>query len=346
MALPDQIRQQSEAIKALYEKPTTPPTSSDPAQPVGDDDVVPPIEPEANSTVEPVAPGSPPEQGDDPNSETFEQRWRSLQGIHNADLQRAQAREREDRERIERLERLLASIPTPTETRPPAPEPEERVEFVSERDRQEYGESIDVMRRVSQEEVASVAQRLSQLETQISHLISSINTNVVPTVQNVAQRQAETAQETFWRSIEQSAPNWKQINNDPDFHAWLLAVDPLTNTTRQSHLEQAQQSLNATRVVAFFNAFSDSTGKYKTNATAQPTRSAQATELERQVAPGRSRSANAPTSQTAPTYTPMQIKKFFDDVRTGKYKGRETERNRIERDIFAAQQDGRILANA
>jgi hypothetical protein len=66
--------------------------------------------------------------------------------------------------------------------------------------------------------------------------------------------------------------------------------------------------------------------------------------LERQIAPGRSRgTGSAAAGQTAKTYTPEDIKKFFNDVRSGKYRGRETERDRIERDIFAAQRDGRIM---
>jgi hypothetical protein len=32
-------------------------------------------------------------------------------------------------------------------------------------------------------------------------------------------------------------------------------------------------------------------------------------------------------------------------VRKGVYRGRETERDRIERDIFAAQRENRIVAN-
>ena len=46
------------------------------------------------------------------------------------------------------------------------------------------------------------------------------------------------------------------------------------------------------------------------------------------------------------TYSPDDIKLFFNDVRSGKYRGREAERDRIERDIFAAQRDGRITVNA
>ena len=39
----------------------------------------------------------------------------------------------------------------------------------------------------------------------------------------------------------------------------------------------------------------------------------------------------------------VYITKFFKDVQLGKYKGREKERDRIERDIFAAQKQGRIV---
>ena len=64
-------------------------------------------------------------------------------------------------------------------------------------------------------------------------------------------------------------------------------------------------------------------------------------ELAKQVAPGRGRSAK-PTASEGKTYTTADIKKFFEDVRMGKYKSREEERGKIERDIFAAQQEGRI----
>jgi hypothetical protein len=68
--------------------------------------------------------------------------------------------------------------------------------------------------------------------------------------------------------------------------------------------------------------------------------------LERQVSPGKPRSGSTPTGSSAKVYSPDDIKKFFEDVRKGKYKGREAERDRLERDIFAAQRDNRIVANA
>lgn len=342
--LPDQIRRQAEAARAHFQS-TEPPQGGNSAEPgvIMDEPEV-PLEQPTNAPEQVAVP--PVEQAEDENSETFAQRYRSLQGMFNAETQRAAARDREAQLRIDRLEQLLAAMPTGPQPSATSQQPEEQPRFVSDKDRDEYGDSIDVMRRVSQEEVAPLIAQLSQLENRIGQLITGINTNIAPQVQQVVQRQAETAQDAFWRELSQQVPNWQQINNDKDFHQWLLDVDPLTGTTRQVYLEQAQQSQNPHRAASFFKMFSEISGKYTTNATAQPTRSAQTTELERQVAPGRSRSTSAPNSQAAPNYTRAQIQKFFDDVRTGKYKGREAERNRIERDIFAAQREGRIVANA
>lgn len=343
MVLPDQIRKQKADIAAHFSStsPTPPSSGTAELEEVNGEQTHIETLPEPE-----VVTGSSPEQGEDPNSETYQQRYRTLQGIHNAETQRMNAANRAAMERVEQLERLLASLPDPSAQPYPPPRHEEPNTYVSEQDRAEYGESIEVMRRAALEEVSPVMARLAQMEAQFGNLVSSINTNVVPQVQHVAQRQAETSQEAFWRNLETAVPNWKQINNDPDFQGWLLEVDPLTGTTRQAYLEQAQHSLNHSRVAAFFDTYSSLTGKYKPNASAQPSRSAQLTELEKQVAPGRSRSSSAPTGQVSKTYTPVQIKEFFDNVRTGKYKGREDERNRIERDIFAAQREGRIVANA
>jgi hypothetical protein len=61
-----------------------------------------------------------------------------------------------------------------------------------------------------------------------------------------------------------------------------------------------------------------------------------------QVAPGRSRSSQ-PSARNQRTYTTADISKFYDDVRKGVFRGREEEKGRLERDIFSAQQEGRIL---
>ena len=93
-------------------------------------------------------------------------------------------------------------------------------------------------------------------------------------------------------------------------------------------------------IFSFFQAWGEINGQ---PTGARPNRNTQGSELEKQVAPGRSRGTNPSSNSSAKTYTADDIKNFFNDVRSQKYKGRETERDRIERDIFAAQREGRIV---
>jgi hypothetical protein len=167
---------------------------------------------------------------------------------------------------------------------------------------------------------------------------------VVPQVQAVAHRQQMTAEQQFWADLSAAVPNFRQVNDTPDFQSWLLQADPLTGITRQTYLDDAQRSLDAGRVANFFRTWLESTGQA---AVAQSTGPAASSELEKQVSPGRSRSTGTPaTAKQGKVYTPQDIQKFFNDVRQGKYKGREQDRDRIERDIFAAQRENRIQANA
>jgi hypothetical protein len=41
-------------------------------------------------------------------------------------------------------------------------------------------------------------------------------------------------------------------------------------------------------------------------------------------------------------YTVSDIRKFYEDVRRGLYAGRDAEHQAIERDIFQAQNEGRV----
>jgi len=345
MALPEQIRKQAEAVQELYKQ-----LGADPAQgPEADasentetEGTAAPAadEPAANAPAPSPAPEQP--TGGDKAPEDLQQKYRTLQGMYNAEVPRLHAQNRELGGRIQQLEQLLATMsstaPAPGAAPAPAAAPVQKL--VSDKDVEEYGDSIEVMRRVSREEVSPVMQRLSKIE----QLLQQVQTNVVPQVQAVAQRQAQTAQQQFWSDLTTEVPNWREVNDTQAFQDWLLETDPLTGISRQTYLEDAQRALDARRVSAFFRTWLKSTGQAP---VAQSTGSAPATsELEKQVAPGRARSAGAPQTNKGKTYTPADIRKFFDDVRSGRYKGREQERDRIERDIFAAQRENRIQVSA
>jgi hypothetical protein len=143
----------------------------------------------------------------------------------------------------------------------------------------------------------------------------------------------------FWSELSNEVPDWREINATQDFHNWLLEVDPLSGPNRQTYLDIAQNQLDARRVAGFFKTWQ----AQNSGTVAQSPRNVAASQLEKQIAPGRGRtSASTTTATDTKTYTRTDVAKFFDDVRKGLYKGREQERDRIERDIFAAQGAGRI----
>lgn len=328
MALPEQLRKQSEAISKFYE---TPPADEAAASADTSGDELPPNE-EADSAVVSAPEAAPNEQGRPATTnETAEQRYRTLQGMYNADTSRLRAEKQELTSRVEQLEKLLSSLSSA-----PAQPAQVQSKHVTDKDIEEYGDSIDVMRRVTKEETAYYQQKIAALEGTIRDLHAS----VVPRVEQVAQRQAVSAEQGFWSDLTAAVPNWRDINQNADFHSWLLEVDPLTGMNRQSHLENAQRSLDVRRVAAFFTTWQGNSG----HRIAQEPRDAAKSQLEKQVSPGRGRTAAAPVDNQTKTYSTKDISKFFDDVRKGAYKGRETERDRIERDIFAAQRENRIVA--
>jgi len=343
VALPEQIRKQSAAVQELYKQMNAEPEGEKPeGEPPSGDDYVHADEP----VTEPVAP---PPSGTEPTTggervaeEPVLQKYKTLQGMYNAEVPRLHQQDREKSQRIQQLEQLLASMSAQQQPqRPTEPAP---TKLVSDKDVEEYGESLDVMRRVNREEMAPVMQRLTSIES----FLQQIQSNMVPQLQQVQQRQAQSAEQTFWAGLSDAVSNWREINDDPAFQTWLMQVDPLTGISRQIYLEDAQRALDARRVSQFFRTWLEMNGGQTTVAQSngQRTVSSAKTELEKQVAPGRSKNPGAPNPGKGKTYTPDDITKFFNEVKLGKYRGKEAERDRIERDIFAAQRENRIQFNA
>jgi len=336
MALPAQVQKQSEAVNKLYEELNGKPEEAgvDSAEAAEETVGVDTADTADSDGGQAPAPRQEEQSaaGDKDEEETYEQRWRSLQGMYNAEVPRLHADRRELTNRVQQLEQLLASM-----TAKPSEQAETPAEkLITEQDIEDYGDSIDVMRRVFREEAGALKQENAQLR----QMLQQMQANVVPKVQQLSQRQAVSSEQAFWAELQTAVPDWQDINTSREFQSWLLEVDPLTGVPRQTYLEDAQRNLDARRVVNFFTAWKGQAGV----PNARSTRTAQsASELEKQVAPGRGRSGGNKTAGEPKTYTQEDIKRFFTDVQKGKYKGKETERDRIERDIFAAQREGRIV---
>lgn len=332
MAVPAQVKKQTEDINKLYDDLNAESEGGDetpPTDPVESQQLVVDGEPEPA----PIPDGdeTPPDGGQ--SDETFEQKYRTLQGMYNAEVPTLTASNRDLNSRVAQLEGLLSSVnvqPT-AEPQPTVSKPES---LISEADVEEYGDSIGVMRKAAREEFRPISDRISTLENTVKQLSDT----VLPRMEQISQQHHQTAEQVFWAGLAKEVPEWNAINNSPDFQTWLLEIDPMTGVTRQSHLENAQQSLDLGRVSSFFKLWSELSGP----PVSPQEPKAPSSQLEKQIVPGRSR-AKTTSSEQVKTYTRDDITQFFDDVRTGRFLGREDERNRIERDIFAAQAEGRIV---
>jgi hypothetical protein len=352
MALPEQIRKQTEAVQELYKQlntddktgagDTPPADGTAPSVDVADVQGSLSADPTpASNTAAPPPPASEHKPGgDNVPEDTVLQKYKTLQGMYNAEVPRLHQQNREMTQRVQQMEQLLASLSAQQQQQQPAaPAQSVADKLVTDKDVEEYGESLDVMRKVSREELGPMTQRLAQIEAMLRQMQSS----VVPQVQNLTHRQQMNSEQQFWADLATSVPTFREINGNEAFQSWLLEADPLTGITRQTYLDDAQRNLDARRVSNFFRTWLEVTGQA---AVAQSTGSAASSELEKQVAPGRSRGAGTPANTNkAKVYTPQDIQVFFNDVRVGKYKGREQDRARIERDIFAAQRENRIQTN-
>jgi BMFP domain-containing protein YqiC len=343
MSVPEQVRKQLEAATQLHEQvyggKSVEGNVNAEGVPPADDKTTENTEVQqaANETNQEVAPSVvTSEQNVTTNqvSEDFEHKYKTLKGMYSADITPLRRQNTELAQRVQQLENLLATAASQqaAESAPPVSK------LLTDKEVHDYADSIDVMRKVSREELSAVVQRLVNLEA----MIHQMQAKVVPQVQAVVQNQQMNAEQQFLARVESQVPNWQEITANEAFHDWLAVTDPLSNYTRKVHLEDALRNLDATRVIAFFEAWFKDTGQTR---FAQPTavRSA-ATELEKQVAPGRTKSSAAPITQpNTKKYTRMDITNFYKDVSLGKYKDKQREREAIERDIFQAQAEGRIV---
>lgn len=339
MSLPEQIQKQVAEAQAIIEQHYGPQEDTPPVEPVvGSED------PPASTPSEEAAPvasvqneQSAPKHEDE-NSDTYAQRWKSLQGIYNVTVAKAQQAEA----RVSQLEQLISAMQTA-----PAPQaqPAAQAANLSADDKETFGDDlVEMVNRVAGGAVHSAVAPLMQSMQALERQLSALN-GVVPVVQNVAAQQRFTREERFFQDLAKHVPDWERINANQAFHTWLLSPDPLTGILRQTYLTDAQSTFDVQRTVALFNAWKGATGTPQ-GAAPQPTRSA-VSELEKQVAPGRAAAAApAPVTKQGKQWSPADIAKFYDDKRRGVYTGRDEEAKALERDIFDAQREGRIALNA
>lgn len=331
MSRPAQLEQQIARAQELQAKLT----EGDTEIVVNDDEQTPP-DSEPKEPVAPVVVSEPPATITKEDYDKLEQRYRTLQGMHAADVNRFRNELKSATDAIKDLEDRLIAAETAKVKTP------ELVKYITDEDESEYGDTLEMVRRAAREEAENLAikreaalmEKIAELQDQLGY----VRNNVVPKVENITRAQQDQIVAEFWAAIDTHVPNWKEINDNQAFKDWLLTVDPLLGANKQYFLRQAQQQYDASRVIGFFKEWERIQAGGQTPA---PKNTAQS-ELEKHIAPGASKGSVGSMQVEPKVWTPEEVGKFYADITAGKYRDRLEERKKIENDIFLAQKEGRF----
>lgn len=284
-------------------------------------------------------PETPPEVK--PERTDWKQKYSVLQGKYDAEVPRLSQDLRDAQTRVTNLENKLAELavvpPVPTEDPP-------RTDFTPE-EVADYGEDLlDVVGRKARQIVQAEYQpKIDELESKITSLTSQVG--------ETGQRVGKFETNEVFAQLDRQVENWRAVNVDPEFHAWLDQVDPFTGESRKTLMLRAFDRKNAHQVKAFFEKYAQENAAVIPDTTGQnlsgqgSTQTDPTLNLENYVAPGTPRSggdAGAPRDKRI--WKRSDVSKFFSDVQKGKYKTRMDDKARIEADIVAATREGRITS--
>jgi hypothetical protein len=284
---------------------------------------------EATSSTPPASEPPKPDEG------AWEQRYKTLQGMFQAETSRREARARELEQQLQgafsRISELEQATRKPNQAEPSKP-------LVTDSDVETFGgDLIDLVKRQAQEVIQSAARdmegRLTAKDVEIAKLREQLG--------GVAEQTKAVTQNTYLSELTKLVPDWEAVNTNQGFLDWLAQTDPLTGLQRQSYLDDAFGKLDVRRTAEIFSAYRALTGTRP-----QPTSTGPQIELQRQVQPSSTQATPATTGADNGTkiWSVNEIDQFYRDVARGFYAGKDGERQRLNTDIDLAISQGRLRA--
>lgn len=230
------------------------------------------------------------------SDDTAEQRYRVLQGIHRADVNRLTGRIKELEAELERLrgsgqrsagEDLSASG--------------------QDSDIDPAGDLDDQLEAARLEGNYDLIKRLRSRirERDRSELRQELRQEFEPVIQQVT----NSTDDRYATDLNALAAGWEQIRDNPEFAVFLQQSAPFTSTPLFDLLNEADQARDAVRVSEIYNAFR----QYRPAATSQGQQRTLPASL---TAPNRSAAAGGPTPQPK-IITAEQLQEAASDVGKG-----------------------------
>ncbi len=219
--------------------------------------------------------------------------------------------------------------PAPTQVATPAPAPAAKDD---PRDVDTFGADVlDMVNRKVNAATEHLAESVRVMFQRLNQRLDALTGDVTSTSQKVQVSAAQMVMNTLDRAV----PTWREINVSAGFLKWLGQIDPMTRETRQSALDRATAANDADWIATFFTA-------YESTKAPAPAPAEQNKDLAALVSPDTVAAAAPAPAAESPFITSAQVQSFYDDLRRGKYAGKEAEAKRIADAIDLAGAQGRI----
>ena len=256
-------------------------------------------------------------------SESFKQKYATLRGKYDAEVPRLhqQVKELTDQMNAIREEAHAAK-------KVEAEKPKEKVSYVTDADREEYGDDlIDFQRRVAKEVSQDYEERFEQQSRVIQDLQSKISNT-----------DSQVGEVGFTQKLNALVPGFDQLDNDERWVAWLNEIDPMTRGPRRDQAQAAFNSGDAEAVAHYVSLFR---GSIEPVANGKSDRQ---TELEKQVTPSRSAStvASKSSNNSSKVYSEKELDRGWTKIRDLNSQGKYDDAEKLEAELTVAYMEGRV----
>lgn len=318
MALPKQVEQELKEIEELEKQLMAKP--EEPAQtetPVAEE---PQAEPEKPQEPEPVRQEAPTEQKTaEVPEETWQHKYKTLQGMYDADVPRLHAQLKELQAQLDELKKKPEQVQE-------KPAEKKRQKLVTDADVESFGQDlIDLQKRVAREVAMEFEDTLEALKAKNNELEKLL-----------AQTGTQMGATAFETKLHRLVPDFDAINADPKWVAWLDEFDPIIRGPRRLVAQDAFNRGDAEAVADYVKLFKS------VHAAAPAPQKNQ--ELERQVQPTRAANNATPTSQKGKILSTKEVEKMFEKVTRLNIEQKFDEARKLEAEIDAAYLEGRVTA--
>jgi hypothetical protein len=249
------IKQQAEAeakIKELQDGPSTPPGNTD--EPIVAEPIVADLEPTVVPPVIP-APVQPAISDGTADESGWEHKYSVLQGKYNSEIGPLKQSVVDLQASLDRQQIVIEGLNSQQSVAPR--ESKVDVDDLNPEDFKGWGDEMQTMVKTVNQLKAVIRDQAEVIKGVPAKLAGAPQDDRLNTrVESLETEVHDTRIQTYLKILDDSIPgDWRSLNKDPKFNAWLNEIDPLSLNPRRSLLTQAADALNSQQVSSIFNLY-------------------------------------------------------------------------------------------